>query len=172
MSTDTKTLSERPIPAEFMERAATLRIAVVWQSNASNEVIARALMAEHESKDARIAELTAFAEHLKLEAQCHASEARTANATVHEIYQVLSGATGEPGNWRGAEPARKFAARLAALTALLKEARQPLDSVIALDDEDAVEGSDLIAACQSVVRKIDAALAGSLLSKLTEATKP
>lgn len=34
-----------------MERAAALRNAVVWQSNASNQVIARALMAEHDGAE-------------------------------------------------------------------------------------------------------------------------
>lgn len=53
-------------------------------------------------------ELRDLAERLKLEAQGHASEAKTANSTIYEIYQVLSGGKGEPGNWRGAEPARKY----------------------------------------------------------------
>lgn len=48
-----------------------------------------------------------------VEARIHAQEARTANATIAEIYQVLTGATGEPGNWNGAEPARKIMAELA-----------------------------------------------------------
>ena len=43
---------------------------------------------------------------LQLEAQIHAQEARTANATIAEIYQVVSGGTGEPGNWHGVEPVR------------------------------------------------------------------
>lgn len=47
---------------------------------------------------------------LKLEAQGHASEARTANSIIYEIYQVLSGGRGEPGNWNGAEPARRYVA--------------------------------------------------------------
>ena len=58
-----------------------------------------------------------LAERLKLEAQGHAMEARTANATIYEIYQVVSGATGEPGNWHGAEPVRERFAALSALNA-------------------------------------------------------
>jgi hypothetical protein len=54
----------------------------------------------------RIAALDRLAETLKLEAQLHAQEARTANATIAEIYQLCSGGTGEPGNWHGAEPIR------------------------------------------------------------------
>lgn len=53
---------------------------------------------------------TAFhlAERLKLEAQKWSLEARTQTSTVHEIYQVLSGAKGEPGTWNGARPAREI----------------------------------------------------------------
>lgn len=49
----------------------------------------------------------ALIERLKNEAQIHAQEARTANATIAEIYQIVTGKTGEPGNWNGAEPVRK-----------------------------------------------------------------
>ena len=49
-----------------------------------------------------------LADRLKIEAQIHSGEARTANATIYEIYQVISGATGEPGNWHGAEPVRAY----------------------------------------------------------------
>lgn len=59
---------------------------------------------------AEIERLRALSDRLKLEAQAHAQEARTANSTIYEIYQVLSGSTGEPGNWNGAEPARQFVA--------------------------------------------------------------
>lgn len=55
----------------------------------------------------KIEELTALAERLKLEAQIHAGEARSANATIAEIYQLCTGSTGEPGNWHGAEPVRQ-----------------------------------------------------------------
>jgi hypothetical protein len=34
-------------------------------------------------------------------------EARAANATIAEIYQLCSGGKGEPGNWNGAEPVRR-----------------------------------------------------------------
>lgn len=58
-------------------------------------------------------------ERLKLEAQIHAQEARTANATIAEIYQIVSGGKGEPGNWHGAEPVRQ---RIAELEAAVKDA--------------------------------------------------
>ena len=60
-------------------------------------------------------EATALSESLKLEAQIHALEARTANATIYEIYRLCTGATGEPGNWSGAEPVRKIVTKLAQL---------------------------------------------------------
>lgn len=44
---------------------------------------------------------------LQQQAEIHAQEARTANATIAEIYQLVTGATGEPGRWNGAEPVRK-----------------------------------------------------------------
>ena len=57
---------------------------------------------------------------LKLEAQGHAQEARTANATIAEIYQVCTGSTGEPGNWNGAEPVRQLAEQRAELLEALR----------------------------------------------------
>lgn len=60
----------------------------------------------------RIAALLRLAETFKLEAQIHAQEARTANATIAEIYQLCSGGTGEPGNWNGADPVRQKIAAL------------------------------------------------------------
>lgn len=44
--------------------------------------------------------------NLKLQAQAHAHEARGANATIREIYRIVTCGTGEPGNWHGAEPVR------------------------------------------------------------------
>lgn len=43
------------IPDDVMEAAAALRNAVIWQSNAANVVIARALLAEREKERERIA---------------------------------------------------------------------------------------------------------------------
>ena len=45
--------------------------------------------------DAEIARLTDLCERLRMEAQ---------TATVNEVYQFATGATGEPGNWRGSKP--------------------------------------------------------------------
>lgn len=44
---------------------------------------------------------------LKTQAQCHAMEARSSNATLNEIYQLCSGAKGEKASWNGSEPVRE-----------------------------------------------------------------
>ncbi|NSX90088.1 hypothetical protein [Agrobacterium tumefaciens] len=59
-------------------------------------------------------ELRNLTADLRLQAQTHAIEARGANATINEIYQIISGGKGEPGNWNGAEPVRKFVAQMQA----------------------------------------------------------
>ena len=53
-------------------------------------------------------ELRNLSDRLKQEAKTHAIEARGANATVNEIYQIISGGKGEPGNWNGAKPVRAY----------------------------------------------------------------
>lgn len=56
-----------------------------------------------------------------LQAQCWKQEARCANHTIAEIYQLVTGATGEPGNWNGAEPVRALIAERDALRARLAD---------------------------------------------------
>ena len=58
-----------------------------------------------ESDNDRLLTLTS---DLRLQAQTHAMEARGANSTIAEIYQIISGGKGEPGNWRGAQPVREY----------------------------------------------------------------
>ena len=62
---------------------------------------------------------------LQQQAEIHAQEARTANATIYEAYQAVTGATGEPGNWNGARPIRGELDRLRAENARLREALEP-----------------------------------------------
>lgn len=80
-----------------------------------------AIAARIEALEAEGDEAWELAERLKLEAQGHASEARTANSTIYEIYQALTGGTGEPGNWNGAAPARAYVERCKRLKEALKE---------------------------------------------------
>ena len=75
-------------------------------------------------QEERIAELTGLVNRLRLEAQGHASEARTAKSTIYEIYQALSGSKGETGNWHGAEPARQYVASSQARVKVLEEAHR------------------------------------------------
>lgn len=69
---------------------------------------------ENTEQRAEIERLKNLAATLKLQAQIHAQEARTANGTIAEIYQCVSGATGEAGNWHGAQPVRDVIERLQA----------------------------------------------------------
>jgi len=55
----------------------------------------------------RVRQFEAQLEDARLQAQSHAQEARTQRATVQEIYQLVSGGQGEPGDWNGAEPVRE-----------------------------------------------------------------
>lgn len=78
----------------------------------------------------RIVEL---AQRLRQEAQIHAQEMRSQRATVREIYQALTGSTGEPGDWNGAEPVRKLVAeREAELAMVTKSANLASDREQAL----------------------------------------
>lgn len=70
------------------------------------------LISALEAEKKRADEAEALVERLKLEARCHAGEARTANATIAEAYQAVTVGTGEPGNWHGAEPIKAELTRL------------------------------------------------------------
>lgn len=65
----------------------------------------------------------------KQQAQIWKQEARAANHTIGQIYQVVTGAKGEPGNWNGAEPVRQLIAERDALREAL-EAVQPVGRAV------------------------------------------
>ena len=96
-------------------------------------------------------ELLGRCERLKQEAQIHAMEARTANATISEIYRAVTGGTGEPGSWRGAEPVRECVGEL---LGLLREARDPVCE--ALNGASNERGEAMF---RDVLARIDATLA-------------
>jgi hypothetical protein len=110
-----------------------------------------------------IAELKALAANLKQEAQMHAMEARGANATINEINQFISGATGEPANWHGAQPVKEFVnelkAKLAELMPLAKFGAMVLQAARDIDSSFLdVDGFDIeaYAARANVVQEITA----------------
>lgn len=114
---------------------------------------------KHTGSTALAAELAATKAALadcKLQAQCHAIEARGANQTIGEIYQIVTGSTGEPGNWNGAVPVKdKFDAlnaRIAELEAALTNLR-PLGELIARGQLTQPRKTG-----QSIIKIIDAAL--------------
>jgi Lon protease-like protein len=105
---------------EMMQDGYQKNLTETWHTHAMQQ-------AAKDMSDAQtaITALRDLSDRLKLEAQGHAGEARCANSTIYEIYQVLTGATGEPGNWNGAEPARKYvAAQQATITALQERIKE------------------------------------------------
>lgn len=60
---------------------------------------------------------TVVESHLILQAQIWKQEARCANDTIGQIYQAVTGAKGEPGNWNGAKPVKALIAERDALRA-------------------------------------------------------
>lgn len=81
--------------------------------------------------DPALAAKDALIDRLKLEAQIHSMEARGANATIGEIYQAVTGKTGEPGNWNGAQPVIEA---LAAKDAEIKRLRESLEFISYMHD--------------------------------------
>lgn len=79
------------------------------------------------SQAAEIERLNGLTETLRQEAVIHAQEARTANATIAEIYKLCTGATGEPGNWNGANPVREAFDKA---NTLLRQALEALEYVV------------------------------------------
>jgi hypothetical protein len=85
---------------------------------------ARWYMAELETANQRINALQSLNARFAQESRIHAQEARTANSTIAEIYQCVTGSTGEPGNWHGADPVRKHITELEMVIQSLRERLQ------------------------------------------------
>lgn len=62
----------------------------------------------------------ALYERCKQQAQIWKQEARTANHTIGQIYQLVTGRCGEPGSWNGAEPVKALIVERDALKAALR----------------------------------------------------
>lgn len=73
------------------------------------------------------------------EAEIHAQESSTANATIYDIYQLCTGSTGEPGNWNGAKPVREmkehYERQIAVLTERVDKLRDIITKAIKLTHE-------------------------------------
>lgn len=100
--------------------------------DASNRVLdaihahyATALSQEREARE----KAESLADRLRLAAKIHAGEARGANATINEAYQAVTGGTGEPGNWNGAEPIKRALAETRASLAEAKRLLTPFADV-------------------------------------------
>jgi hypothetical protein len=184
MITDTKPLSDQPIPREFMERAAALRSAVIWQSNAANEIIARALMAEHGS--GAIAPECSCLEILGEDPACPVHGRGTKWALGNPDIAELAGRSAVLTEWTnrlqaicekhgalGGDNRLDFIERtLDAKDALLREAAEALAPFIPLADEIDQLGHEPGSTCLHRLKSDDLRRARSLLLKLTEATKP
>lgn len=80
---------------------------------------------------------------LTMQAKGHAQEARTANSTIYEIYQAISGAKGEPGNWNGAQPVIEYIETAETRVAQLEEAIGPFAADAGIYDPDDMDGSEI-----------------------------
>lgn len=115
--------SERVLAA-YEERGAEIE-AVRGDHDAALER-SRSLVAQLSTAKEEIERLKTLASRLQQEAEIHAGEARAHKASLHEAYQAVTGATGEPGNWNGAEPVKNFVStardRISALEEAIQEA--------------------------------------------------
>ena len=68
--------------------------------------------AEADNLRTRLAEVEKQRDYAIHQAQIWKLEAASQKATVAECYQICTGATGEPGDWDGAEPVRALKAQL------------------------------------------------------------
>jgi hypothetical protein len=135
-----KTMSNETIEAaeKFMAEHIPDRLDFALDPHTRSE--AQKLMADF--SDQQNASLTAELEAankrvdtLKQEAQIHAQEARTANGTIAEIYQLCTGSTGEPGSWNGAAPVRELVEKLEAANKKLEAVNLAVELQKIYDDE-------------------------------------
>lgn len=80
--------------------------------DAETDVAFKDLDTAIENLQADLAAAERRAEHILQQAQGWKFEAVAHRSIVCEIYQLLTGATGEPGTWNGAAPVRDFLAKV------------------------------------------------------------
>lgn len=133
----------------------TVRSTIEAMRAAGFEVISRrdynSLASKAEAMKQRAEDADALAERLKLEAQAHAMEARTANSTINEIYQVVSGGKGEPARHHASCPVRekleamkREMAEKDARIAALEEALKPFAEEAGCYDPDTGDDDDSV----------------------------
>lgn len=74
------------------------------QYAADKKYLALANPAEILALIAYVRVVVAERDNLRMQAESWAMEARAHKSSLHEAYQHITGATGEPGNWNGARP--------------------------------------------------------------------
>ena len=85
----------------------------------------------------RIRELEGSKDNLQQEAEIHAQEARAYTSTVNEILQLVSGATGEKGNWNAVSAVRERLAELEEENEMLTAQIQEMILLTHLQEESA-----------------------------------
>jgi DNA repair exonuclease SbcCD ATPase subunit len=78
----------------------------------------------------RIGELEAERDSLKLQAVAQAQEMRSHKSSLHEAYQYITGATGEPGNWNGARPIKEAVDKLRQALTAERQRREEADAAL------------------------------------------
>ena len=122
--------------------------------------------------------MTNLEDRLKLEAQIQAQEARSQRATVREIYQAVTGRTGEPGDWHGSQPvlalieerdalrrmSSEFGAALITARARVAELEAQVaeipDLLLIAHMQGAEQAKDQIQALRAQIEALDCRLAG------------
>ena len=96
-------------------------------------VTLRRLLTALQAREEENEKLRSQRDALRQQSEVWALEARAHKSSLHEAYQAITGATGEPGNWNGAKP---IIEHVTTLQSALAEALGALGKVAALDGED------------------------------------
>ncbi|MBL3825114.1 MULTISPECIES: hypothetical protein [unclassified Marinobacter] len=97
-----------------------------WNPDRHDDDCPVSLRQQLDQKQADLDRALARADACQREAQIWKQEARTQSAIVAEIYQELTGKTGEPGDWNGARPLKQAILRkqAEAVEAFLSDLRE------------------------------------------------
>ena len=118
-------LSHADIAVEAAEAKAEALAERLKAANDAADLIA----IEREAWKAKAEALERERDALRLQAECWAMEAKGHKASLHEAYQAVTGATGEPGNWNGARP---IIEAITELRASLSTSEGKLEKIVSL----------------------------------------